>query len=221
VKTDRLLLAEKLMLVLIRDDGKLHSSGFTYLMLGGAVLSDLILRGRIDVAGKGESVRAGRLVVRSAMPLADDLLDNALQKIIDKPGRRPSSAVYWMVKQSAVLDRLTAARIVTASRRRVLGLFPATSWHTVDGRETAGVRRDLQRALDRGTHADPETAVLVSLLLAGGLLHKVVPTTDRKAQKATAAQLANGDWATVTTRKALRDVANDVGTAVRVARAGE
>jgi len=56
--------------------------------------------------------------------------------------------------------------------------------------------------------------VLISLLLAGGVLHKVQPTTDRKAQKQRAEQLAQADWASAATLKALRDIAGAVSEAV-------
>jgi len=219
--TDRLPLADKLMLILLRSDGKVMSGGYTDLILGGAVLSDLILHGRIDVAGQGESVKAGRLVVRSTVPVGDELLDTALQELIDRPGNRPSSVVRTLVKQDTVLRRLTADRIVSAAPRRVLWVFPVSSWPTLDGRRADQVRRHLQRVLDGSARPEPETAVLVMLLFAGGMLHKTVPTDDRKAQKASAKHLAQDEWAPAKMRKALQDVAAGVTSAVTALATGE
>ena len=219
--TVRLQLADKLMLMLLRADGKVIGGGYADLMLGGAVVSELILRGRIDIAGPGEAVKAGRLMVRSTAPVGDELLDTALQKLIDKPGSRPSSAVRTLVERASVLHRLTANRIVTASPRQVFGLFSVTCWPTLDGRPAAQVRRDLKFVVDGAARPVPETAVLVMLLLAGGMLHKVLPTGDRRAQKASAKNIARDEWATAEIRKALQEVAAGVAAAVAAVAIGE
>ena len=46
--------------------------------------------------------------------------------------------------------------------------------------------------------------MLISLLLAGGVLHQVQPTTDRKAQMRVR-QLVQDSWVASATRKALQD----------------
>src|SRR5215208_6739076 len=75
-----MLLAEDLLLLLTDDDtGKLAASSTEVdVALGGALLAELALMDRVDVAGADERVREGRLVVRDANPTADSLLDEAL-----------------------------------------------------------------------------------------------------------------------------------------------
>ena len=216
-----LQLADKLMLMLLCADGKVIGGGYADLMLGGAMISELILRGRIDLSGPGEVVKAGRLVVRSTAPVGDDLLDAALQKLIDKPGTRPSFAVRTLVERAAVLQRLTGEGIVTASPRQVFGPISVASWPTLDGRPAAQVRRDLKLLVDGAARPVPETAVLVMLLHAGGILHKVLPTDDRRAQKAAAKHIARDEWATAEIRKALQEVAAGVTTAIAAVAIGE
>lgn len=219
--TDRRALADQLMLVLLRADGKVLSGGYTDIMLGGAVLSDLILRGRIDIAGKGESVKSGRVVVRSPAPIGVELLDTALRKLVDKPGPRPSYVVRTLVKRQTVLERLATEKIVAASTHRVGGLFPVTYWPSPDSRPAEHARRGLQRVVDGGARPDPESAVLVLLLLAARTLHKVLPTDDRKAQRARVLHLAQENWASPTIRKAVQDVADGVSSAVAAVDIGE
>ena len=216
MRTVRLQLADKLMLLLLLENGKLLGYGFPDLMVGGAYLADLVLRERVAAAGAGEPVKAGRLVVRSKAPTEDALLDAALQRLLDKPGRTPNAAVQLVSKGARldVLRRLAADGIVSESRRKALGMFPVSSWPTVDGRPAANLKRELQRVVDGSARPDPEQAVLVSLLLTGGVLHKALPTNDRKSQKARAKQLAQGDWAPAETRKTLQDIASGVSTAV-------
>lgn len=221
MRTDRIPLTDSLMLLLLGPDGKVPSGGYADLMLGGAVLSDLMLHGRIDIAGQGESVKAGRVVVRSAVPVGDELLDTALQELIDHPEGKPSSVVRGLVKRTTVLERLAARGIVGAAPHRVVGLFPVTSWPTLDDRPATQVRQELQRVVDGSARPDHETAALILLLLAGSMLHRVLPTDDRKAQRARARRLAQDTWANVRMQKALQDVADGVSTAIAVMAIGE
>ena len=172
-------LCDELLLLLLNNDGKLVAGGTTDLLLAGALLADLVLRGRVDIAGQGDSVKAGRVVVRTTKPTGDPLLDNALERVQRKQGGRPSSVIGHLSKgtRTAVLERLIAAGTIRESSRKVFGLFPIRSWPTVDGRPQARARRAVQNAVERGAQPDCETAVLVSLLFAGGVLHKVQPTT--------------------------------------------
>ena len=226
MRTVHLQLADKLMLLLLLDNGKQLGYGFGDLIVAGAQLSDLVLRDRVRAAGPNESVKPGRLMVLSKAPTGDPLLDEALQRLLAKPGATPNSAVHRLSKRArvGVLQRLAAAGIISESPRKVLGMFPVTTWPTVDGRPAAALRRELQRVVDGAARPDAEQAVLVSLLLAGSALHKVLPTDgrqSRKAQRARAKQLAQGDWATVATMKTVQDIAKGVSTAISVVAVGE
>ena len=209
-------LCEKLLLLLLDRDGKLVSGSTTGYLLAGALLADLVLRGRVDIAGQGKPVKDGRVLVLSAAPTGDALLDAALERVQRKQGARPSSVIWPLSKgtRPAVLERLTSAGTIGESSRKVLGLFPIRSWPTLDRRPAERARRAVRDVVEHGMRPEPETAVLISLLLAGGVLHKVQPTTDRKAQKQRAEQLAQADWASAATRKALRDIAGAVSEAV-------
>jgi hypothetical protein len=90
-----MLLAEDLLLLLTDDDtGKLAASSTEVdVALGGALLAELALMDRVDVAGADERVREGRLVVRDANPTADGLLDEALAVVEHKEGKKPKSVV--------------------------------------------------------------------------------------------------------------------------------
>ena len=178
-------------------------------LLAGALLGDLVVRGRVDLAGPGEAVPAGGVLVRSLMPTGDDLLDDALERVRRREGGRPSSVIRPLSKgtRSAVLERLTAAGVVGASTRRVLGIFSVRSWPPVSPRSAARARRAVQTVVESRARPDPEAAMLISLLVVGGVLHKVLPTTDRKAQLRRAQHLVQDNWVASATRKALQDIA--------------
>jgi hypothetical protein len=106
-----MLLAEDLLLVLTDDDtGKLAASSTNVdLALGGALLVELSLMDRVDVAGAGERVREGRLVIRDTKPTGDGLLDEALAIVEHKEGKKPKSVVGRLGKGVRVrlYERLT------------------------------------------------------------------------------------------------------------------
>lgn len=201
-------LCEQLMVLLLSDDGKPVAGTTTGHLLAGALLADLVLQGRVDLAGPGEAVPAGRVLVRNPRPTGDGLLDDALERVRHREGARPGSVIRPLSKgtRSTVLERLTAAGVVRVSSRRVLGIFPVRSWPPVHPQSTAGARRALQTVVEHGCRPDPETAMLISLLVVGGVFHKVLPTTDRKAQLGRAQQLIQHNWVAAATRKALQDI---------------
>ena len=82
-----MLIAEDLLLLLTADDtGKLAAdSTNTDMALGGALLAELALTERVDIAGPDERVREGRLVVRDASPTGDSVLDEALATVLPTP----------------------------------------------------------------------------------------------------------------------------------------
>jgi hypothetical protein len=84
-----MILAEKLLLCLTDDDtGTLVvPTGHADVGLGGAILVELVLRGRVGVAGPQEDVKEGRLLVRDPSPTGDALLDAALTTVGRKQRR--------------------------------------------------------------------------------------------------------------------------------------
>lgn len=207
MKAHSAALCEQLLMLLLDDDGKLMSGSRTDYLLGGAVLSDLVIHGRVDLAGPDGPVKAGRVHVRSMAPTGDVLLDTALERVQRKQGSRPRSIIPALSKgtRRATLERLTAAGTIRESRRSLLGMIPVRSWPPTDPRYAAPSKLAIQKALDRGMQPDPRTAALIALLVAGDVLHKVQPTTDRKAQKQRARLLTADDWVAAATRKALQD----------------
>lgn len=78
-----MLIAEDLLLLLTNDEtGKLVASASEVdVALGGALLVELTLMQRLDLAGPSEQVRKGHLVVRDASATSDPLLDEALAMV--------------------------------------------------------------------------------------------------------------------------------------------
>ena len=123
-------LCGQLLLLLLNSDGKPIAGRTTGYLLAGALLADLVLRGRVDIAGPTEVVQPGRVLVRGTMPTGDALLDTALERVRHHQGAKPSSLIGPLSRgtRTAALERLTRAGIVRVSSRTVLGVFPVRSW---------------------------------------------------------------------------------------------
>ena len=200
-------LCEQLLLLLLNSDGRPVAGRTTGYLLAGALLAELALRGRVDIAGPAEMIQPGRVLVRGTMPTGDALVDTALHRVRTHQGAEPSTVIGPLSKgtRTAVLERLTGAGIVRVSNRTVLGLFPVRSWPLVLPWHAARAKLAVQATVEHGSSPDTETAMLISLLLAGGVLHQVQPTTDCRAQILRVQHLVQDNWVAAATRKALQD----------------
>lgn len=207
----RVLIAEDLLLLLTADDtGRLAADGTsTDLAPGGALLAELALAQRVDIAGPDERVREGRLVVRDAGPTGDGVLDDALATVVDKEGRKPQSVVAAFGERARVrlYERLAEAGLVRAEADRILGVIPIHRWPADDAGHEAEVRAGLGTALRDGMTTDARTRALVSLLHALRAVHKAVAPesvglTEREL-KARAKRIAEGDWVGKAVRSAI------------------
>ena len=131
-----MLIAEDLLLLLTDDEtGKLvASAGEVDVALGGALLVELTLMQRLDLAGPSEQVRKGHLVVRDASATSDPLLDEALAMAGEKQGKKPHNVVTALGKRVRVrlYDRLVGRGLLRAESGKVLGIFPRNHWPAQD-----------------------------------------------------------------------------------------
>jgi hypothetical protein len=112
-----------------------------------------------------------------------------------------------------LLDRLAAAGMLVRTEGTVLGFIPRTTWPAGDPAAEDDVRRRLHRVLVGGEIPSERTVALIALLQVTGLLPKVVSTEDKKALKARAKELTEGDWAA----KAVKDAIDEAAAAATVA----
>jgi hypothetical protein len=206
-----MLLAEDLLLLLTDDDtGKLAADSTEVdVALGGALLVELTLTHRVDVAGPDERVREGRLVVRDPNPTGDGLLDQALAIVGQKEGKKAQGVVERLGKRARVrlYARLAQGGVLRAEEGRVLGIFPTHRWPSEDAAHETSVRAELVTALRDGATAEARTGALISLLLALNAVHKAVEPgsvgLSKKVLNANAKRIAEGDWAAKAVRQAI------------------
>ncbi|MEU7903752.1 GPP34 family phosphoprotein [Actinoplanes sp. NPDC049118] len=207
-------LAEELALLAYGDDGvadidSVHLDNG----LGGSLLLELALAGRVDVEDK-------KVVVRDPAPTGDQLVDRALDRLVsDGRPRRPS---HWVAKfakdtRGPTLDRLVAEGVLTREQDRVLLVFPRTRYPAPDGVEPApetDARQRLAAAVSEAGPVEPRTAALCALVAATGLDRKIFRDLDRKLVKARLKEISEGAWAAAAVKKTIEEIQAAVVVAV-------
>ena len=203
-----LYLHEQVLLLALRDEkGTVESrAGWYSLAMGGAILSELLLAGRIAVSeGKKDLVD-----LTDPAPLHEPQLDECLDLVANAKRRR--SATRWVQKfaglkrlRHRIAEGLCRRGILKDSEDRILLLFTRKAYPTVD----PGPERRLLEALREAIfgdsdHVDPRTTILASVADATGLLRPHFGKKELKAAKPRLEQLANGDLASAATRAAVQ-----------------
>ena len=198
-------LAEEFTLLAYKDDGstEIDSTRLNY-GLGGTVLLDLTLAGRIDVEDK-------RVVVTDPAPIGDPLLDRALAEIAGSKARKPDS---WVTKlagwtRDQALEALVGAEVLRKEQDKVLLVFPRTKYVATHGVEPVAeteARQRMRRALTAQGEVDPRTAALCSVVAATGLDRKIFADLDRKQVKARLKEISEGAWAATAVKKSIEAV---------------
>ncbi len=209
-----MLIAEDLLLLLTDDlTGKLAvSSDKVDVGLGGAMLLELTLAHRVDVADEAEAVREGRLVVRDTSTTSDDLLDEALATLGTKEGKKPKDVVTALGKglRDRLHARLADRGLLREESGKILGIFPTRRWPANDPAHENALRALLVHALRVGATDDVRVAALISLLQALKTVEKTVDPLavglTEKELKANAKHIAEGDWASRAVRTAIDEM---------------
>lgn len=199
-------LAEEFLLLAYDDDGTPVTDG-THLDngLGGAVLLDLALAGRVDVIDR-------RVAVTDRTSTGDALLDDALARIDAED--RPRKPGYWVTKlakqtRPLVLARLVETGVLTVAKDRVLGVFPRTKYPTPDGKqppaETAVLER-MRAAVAGAGPVDPHTGALCALVAATELDRKVFADLPRNQVKARLKQIGEDAWAATAVKRTIEEI---------------
>lgn len=208
-----MLLAEDLLLLSYDDDtGRKSGVGNLDYALVGAVLIELAEHGRLDVTEKG------RLAVVDNAPTGQPVLDDWLGKAAKYEGTKPKDAVSGL--SSGLADRLLASLaergILREEKGKVLGIFPTTRWPAEDSSHELALRERLRAVLVDGTEPDEHTAPLIALLSAVDAVGEVVEKPERKDAKQRASEIAEGNWASAATKKAVEELTAAVMVAVMV-----
>ncbi|MBO0829198.1 MAG: GPP34 family phosphoprotein [Streptosporangiales bacterium] len=208
-----LTLAEELALLGYDDEsGKQVGGMFVSYGLAGALLAELALLRRIELTDK-------RVAVTDPSPTGDALLDDALRRVAEHPGRRPARWVDVLRKgvERAVLDRLVASGYLRREEGRALFVVPVTRYPAGAGTAERDARLRLADAVRPGSTPDQRTVTLALLAHACGMDAQAFPGVAKKVLHRRLDELAAGDWAAQATMRAVEVVRAALLTATTTA----
>lgn len=170
-----LVVEDVMLLVLHQQVGPPATAATLLHTLGGAVLVDLALLGRVGTAGPA-------VVAVGHGPLPDALLRGAH----DIVARRPRPARTLVPELGAelwppVTRRLVEQGRIRRERRGPLGLHPVTTRAVADASHEAELRAHLRAVQESGRRPDARTAAVLALLSASGALpdlRRAAPVVD-------------------------------------------
>ncbi len=206
-KTD-LHLHEQLMLLALRDDkGTLESKATMYqYALGGAILAELALHGNIRVSDDKKKM----VDLDGRRSIGEPVLDECLDLVATAKRRRRASD--WVGRfgrlkrlRHRIAERLCQRGILKDAEDSVLLIFTRKVYPTIDpGPERRLVERLRDAIFSDSESVEPETAIVVSLANAIGLLPVHFDKKKLKGRKHRLERIANGGLAGAATREAVQ-----------------
>jgi hypothetical protein len=201
-------LHEQILLLVLRDErGTVESkAGMYHIALGGALLSELLLEGRISIdPGKKKLVN-----VVDATPFGESVLDEALAKIVSAKRRRQASA--WVSSLASikrlrhrVAEGLCRRGILKDSEETVLLIFRRKAYPTIDSTRERRLIEEMRTAIvDGATSMDARLAILIALAHATGSLRAHFDRSILKRHKLRLDKIAKGDLIGGATREAVQ-----------------
>jgi hypothetical protein len=186
-----MLIVEDLLLLLMDDEtGTPANAGTLYYTLGGAVLVELALLGRVEIED-------GKVLAIGDEPLADPLL----QEGWDKVARKPRGAQTLIIEignglWKPLVARLIERGLVREEKKKVLGLFRMTQLPaSPDSTHEQELRARIRSVLVDGAEPDTRTAAVIALLSGSGALPMLRPQLAWSSAVYTRAKaLENGNW---------------------------
>ncbi len=206
-QNDFLFLYEEVMLLSLRDEKGTPEFGAMYTQaIGGAVLAELLLAGRIEVE-REKKKRFARVV--SEQSLDDPLLDECLQRIRDSKKRQQLST--WVTRfgqtkrlKHRVAEQLCQRKILRADDGKVLLIFKRKIYPEFDPKPEREIIARLKKAIFGAGSVDSRTVVLVALAHHANLLKNAFEKKKLKERKKRIENLTSDDAAGNAAKDAIR-----------------
>jgi Golgi phosphoprotein 3 len=213
----QLSLHEEITLLALRDQSGTIASGTNYqYAIGGAVLAELLLEGRVtvDTNGKKKFLR-----LTSSKPFGDPIIDECLRKIVD--AKKRAQLGMWVSRFARVkklkhklAKQLCKRGILRSDEDKVLLVFSRKIYPEINPEPERQIMGRLRDAIFTDTdQVKPRTTVLLSLAKSTGVLKANFDKKDLKTRKDRIERIINGE----VTGKATKEAIDAMNTAVMVA----
>ncbi len=209
-KATKLSMHEQLMLLALRDEkGTLESrAGMHGYPLGGAILAELVLAGRITLDDDKKQL----VSLIDSSPLSEPFLDEAIEQLASAKRRRRASD--WVMRFASikklrhrVAQQLCRRGILKDAEDKVLWIFTRKIYPEIDARPEEQLVEELREAIyDDHQKVPPRTAIVLSLAHATGMLGIHFDKRDLKRRKKRIKQIASGEAVGGATKAAVEAV---------------
>jgi hypothetical protein len=195
-QSERLCLHEEVLLVALHDDkGSLQAQSTSGLAMGGAILSELLLLGRLRLEGEGKRATVG---IVDGAPTGHAVLDECLHQVGDSKKRRASDWVGRFARlkdlRHRAADELVRLGVLRREEGRFLIVFPVTRYPEADPTFEAEVNRRLGEAIfGDGPVDDARTVTLLAILDGAQMLPLVFSNRDLRARRKRIKAVTSGD----------------------------
>ena len=205
-KDDLHLYEECLLLALKDESGTKDPYVNLPLSLGGALLADLLMLGKVEVE---KEKRQSFLKLVDPSETGDPILDECTLKLHN--AKRRANLGTWVQRFGALrnlkhraAEQLVARGILKAREDTVLLIFKRKIYPELDGRVEKEIVGRLKKAIfTRASDLDPRTVVLVSLADKTGLLRATFDKKKLKEQKKRIEQIGKGELIGAATQEAI------------------
>jgi hypothetical protein len=172
-----LRLYEEILLLALKDEEGTTYSGTSWpYAVGGAVLAELLLEGRL-----GLEERKGRKVVAlvNSTPLGEPVADRVLEKIAH--AKKDSDLTTWLARVAGMKDlkhqiaeQMTLKGVLRVETHKVLLIFSRRIYPELDPTPELEIVHRVEHAVfSDDSDLDTRTAILVSLAHVSGILNPV------------------------------------------------
>lgn len=190
-----LTLHESLMLLALDDRSGTVVGGTLYsYAVGGAVLAELILAGRVAADERRKKTYAE---VVDRRPVGDPLAAEWLAQMAE--AKRPRTLQDWVGRIAMTKDlkhrlalQLCRRGILRATEEEVLWIFSKKIYPQLDPGPERALLREVEDAVFGDAEVEPRTAVLVALADASGILKALLDKKRLKERKERLTAIAEG-----------------------------
>ena len=223
MRNETLIVEDLLLLMLDDETGTPSGAGTLHYTLGGAVLVELALLGRVEIEEGRGGLNGPRIHAAGDGPLTDPLLQSAFDKVAERP-----RAVQTLILEIGsglwrpLVDRLIERGLIRREKKRVLGIFRMNMLPADDTGHETRLRQEIRAVLEDGAEPGTRTAAVIALLSASGTLPMLRPPLpwSGKIHKR-AKELEEGNWGaaavnTAVTRTAVAIAVSSAAVAVSV-----
>jgi hypothetical protein len=201
-----LYLHEEIMLLALRDEKGTVEFGSMYAYaLGGAILAELLLAGRISV----EESKRKLVNLVNEDPIGEPVVDDCLQGIAE--AKRRAAAQTWVRRFGSlknlhhrVARGLCGRDILRVAEKNVLLVFRRTIYPEINPQPERKLIACLRNAIfGDSICVDPRTTILISLASSANLLRIPFDKKELKKRKKRIEQLVNGELMGKATKQAV------------------